>query len=61
MFAPESISTGQVGGRPVRLRFQAASAEQQAAEWEALRRLNDGPTFWAFNTLIIGAAIVLEP
>ena len=61
MFAPESISTGQVGGKPVRLRFQAASPEQQAAEWEALRRLNDEPTFWAFNTLIIGAAIVLEP
>ena len=38
-----------------------ASSEQQAGEWEALRRLNDAGYFWGFNLLVVFSAALLEP
>ncbi|CAK0814329.1 unnamed protein product [Prorocentrum cordatum] len=60
-FPPESISTGQVGGKPVRLRFQAASEEASANEREAMRRLNSDVQFWGFNMVLAGCALVCAP
>ncbi|CAE7916270.1 mycC, partial [Symbiodinium necroappetens] len=60
-FPPDSINTGQVGGKPVRLRFQTSTEEQVVTEWEAMRRLNSDEFFWGFNFGAIGAAIVCSP
>eukprot|EP00930_Biecheleria_cincta_P030701 TRINITY_DN21279_c0_g1_i1.p1 TRINITY_DN21279_c0_g1~~TRINITY_DN21279_c0_g1_i1.p1 ORF type:complete len:1391 (+),score=203.76 TRINITY_DN21279_c0_g1_i1:129-4175(+) len=60
-FPPESISTGQVGGKPVRLHFQVSTGEQLAVEWEAMRRLNSNSIFWGFNSGLIAAAILCSP
>ncbi|CAE7225832.1 mycC, partial [Symbiodinium sp. CCMP2456] len=60
-FPPDSINTGQVGGKPVRLRFQTSTEEQVVTEWEAMRRLNSDEFFWGFNFGVIGAAIVCSP
>ncbi|CAE7722591.1 mycC [Symbiodinium sp. CCMP2592] len=60
-FPPDSINTGQVGGKPVRLRFQTSTEEQVVTEWEAMRRLNSDEFFWGFNFGVIAAAIVCSP